>query len=172
MTILSNTLCKTLGAFGLMTAFGIGAAQAAPQIDSHQQLSTHHVVSGDSLSRIAQDNDLSVGVLAAANNLLPTASIQVGSNLNIPSASVNTRTAVAADSASLQGQVQSSRANARAAVNQLNNGAKALKTYTVRSSDTLRSIARSYGMAYADLASANNIAVNGTLHVGQQLVLP
>ncbi|WP_214884477.1 MULTISPECIES: LysM peptidoglycan-binding domain-containing protein [unclassified Exiguobacterium] len=46
------------------------------------------------------------------------------------------------------------------------------KTYTVKSGDTLYSIARTYGVTVSDLAAANNITNVNLISVGQVLIIP
>ena len=45
-------------------------------------------------------------------------------------------------------------------------------TYRVKSGDTLSGIAAQFGIAWEDLAAANNLTSRSTLSVGQELVLP
>ncbi len=46
------------------------------------------------------------------------------------------------------------------------------KTYTVKSGDTLYSIARTYGVTVSALAAANNITNYSLIYVGQVLIIP
>lgn len=120
MKVLTQTLSKTLGTLGVVTAMGFGVAHAAPQIHAY-----------------------------------------------------HTATTVAAKNASIQGKVNSNHANVNAKINQkTNHNTHNSKTYTVRSGDTLRSIAKRYGVSYSDIARASNISTNTVLRVGQILLLP
>jgi len=48
----------------------------------------------------------------------------------------------------------------------------ALKWYTVRKGESLLAVARKFGVARADVAEANNLAVTTRLHAGQELIIP
>ncbi|WP_199507962.1 MULTISPECIES: LysM peptidoglycan-binding domain-containing protein [unclassified Psychrobacter] len=160
-------LTKTLSALGVVTAMCFGAAHAAPQASAYQ------VVSGDSLSSIAKRHNVSVQELAQANNINTRATIHVGNSLKIPQGTQHATTTVAAKNASTQGKKNSSHANVNAKVNQrTNHDTQNSKTYTVRSGDTLHSIAKRNGTSYKDIAEASNISTNATLRVGQKLTLP
>ena len=47
-----------------------------------------------------------------------------------------------------------------------------LKWYTAKSSDTLLSVGRKFGVSRADVAEANNLSVKSRLHPGQALIIP
>jgi LysM repeat protein len=47
-----------------------------------------------------------------------------------------------------------------------------LKWYTAKSSDTLLTVGRKFGVSRADIAEANNLSVKSRLHPGQSLIIP
>ena len=104
---------------------------------------THTVGKGDSLWSIAKKYGVTVSELAAANKLATSATLRLGQTLTVPAK------AAAAPAA----------------------GADAANTYTVKSGDTLGSIARKQGTNTASLRAANNLS-GDSLRVGQKLVIP
>ncbi len=114
---------------------------------------THKVQVGDTLSSIARRYNIDTATLRNTNNLSSN-NIRVGQVLRLNSASGNQTAA--------RGQTQNARnaqtARAREA------------SYTVRSGDTLQSIARRHNMSVNDLKRTNNLR-NDTLRPGQKLRL-
>src|SRR5262245_13789747 len=51
-------------------------------------------------------------------------------------------------------------------------GASSLKTYSVRSGDTLNALAKKFGTSVSAIAKANNIPNPNKLATGQKLVIP
>jgi len=100
---------------------------------------TYIVKSGDSLYSIAKRLDITVTELKQANNLTSN-TLSIGQVLKIPNKSVET----IPDSGI---------------------------TYTVKSGDTLYSIARKYNISVNDLKRANNLTSN-TLSINQELIIP
>ncbi len=103
---------------------------------------THTVVRGETLATIAAAHGTSARTLAEANAIADPNRILVGQRLTIPGAAV----AVAAPRASA--------------------------TYTVRSGDTLGSIAARAGTSIAALVRHNSLANPNLIRVGQALSLP
>lgn len=104
---------------------------------------TYTVRSGDTLYSIALRFNTTVARLASANNISNTNLIRVGQVLIIP------------------GTGRGSTPPPSSPVN-----------YTVRSGDTLYSIARRYNTTVAQLASLNNISNPNLIRVGQVLTIP
>jgi LysM repeat protein len=119
--------------------------------------STYAVKSGDSLWTIAKKNGLAVADLAAANNLKASASLREGQKLVIPA-----KRAAAAAAASKASAPEAPPAKAPA---------DAVK-HTVKSGETLGTIARKYGVKQGDVAVANNITDPQKVRAGMELVIP
>lgn len=125
-----------------------GAPAALPPPPEPEPLVTYDVVRGDSLWTVSKRHGLTVAQLAAANQLAPNATLQVGQKLVIPQ-----KTAPASTPAA---PVETAPAGA---------------TYTVVSGDTLGVIARRHGTTVATLRTLNRLP-NDTLRPGQVLALP
>ncbi|MBC8011060.1 MAG: LysM peptidoglycan-binding domain-containing protein [Burkholderiales bacterium] len=124
------------------TAISPVASTPAPTSSS----ATHTVGKGDNLWAIAKKYGITVGELAAANQLAPSATLRLGQQLSVPS-----------------------RAAAETAAG--SSASEAVNTYAVKSGDTLGAIARKQGTTVAALRAANNLS-GDNLRVGQKLVIP
>ncbi len=124
---------------------------------------TYAVKSGDSLWTIAKKNHLSVGDLAAANNLKSTAPLHEGQKLLIPSKPI------AASAATTASGVGATAKPADVAAPKA--PADSVK-HTVKSGETLGTIARKYGVKQGDIAVANNITDPAKIYAGMDLVIP
>jgi GH25 family lysozyme M1 (1,4-beta-N-acetylmuramidase) len=110
----------------------------------------HTVSAGDTFESVAMKYGLTVRELVSANPQL----LKTGDQLTIPAA-----VAIPAESGSSSGSTTG--------------GAPAQpRTYTVKSGDTLSSIAVRFGTTVAKIASANNITNINIISVGQVLVIP
>ncbi len=128
---------------------------------------TYAVKSGDSLWTIAKKNHLSVGDLAAANNLKTTAPLHEGQKLLIPSKPTPvTAPAVANGTGAAAGATAKPAETATPKA-----GADSVK-HTVKSGETLGTIARKYGVKQGDIAVANNITDPAKIYAGMELVIP
>lgn len=112
------------------------------------------VQSGDTLSSIANRFSTSVNTIAHLNNIQNVNRIYIGQHLLVRQAPQNT----------------SSQVNVPSQSNSTNHS-QATGSYTVKSGDTLSSIATRYGMSYETLARLNNIANPNFIRVGQILRL-
>ncbi len=101
---------------------------------------------GDTLWSIAQSYGVSLGALAARNELGANEPLAIGRKLEIPAAA----TLAATDPAATNLQIM---------------------TYTVKSGDTLSRIARTFSVAVADLLSWNKLRSAHELKPGQRLVM-
>lgn len=127
------------------------AAAAAVEVQAPadvQPVSAYTVVKGDNLWSIAKKNGTTVKELTAANNLKANSSLHLGQKLVIPG---KAPAASAAASTSATG-VQT-------------------LSYTVKSGDTLSSIARHAGSNKAAIRKLNNLK-SDVVRAGQVLVLP
>jgi LysM repeat protein len=105
---------------------------------------TYAVANGDSLWTIAKKHHLSVGELAAANNLRPDSTLKLGQKLIIPGKAMGGAAKTAGDGA---------------------------PTYRVKTGDTLAGIAQRAGTTSAVLKKLNNLK-SDTVRSGQELKLP
>lgn len=101
------------------------------------------VQSGDTLSSIAADNNVSINNLVTLNNIENANLIHIGDVLTIKTANVTTSNTSTIKSG----------------------------TYTVQSGDSLSAIAAKYGISVATLASLNNITDTNLILTGQVLTL-
>lgn len=135
-----------------------GESRAAGSGRSAAPGGTYKVKSGDTLYKIARAHNTSVKSLCAANNLRENSAIKVGQKLNIPGGAGRTQAAAArADK-----PAQASRPTAD----------KAKTTYTVRSGDTLWSIARKHKVNPMALLELNRMNRNSKIKVGQKIKIP
>jgi len=115
----------------------------------------HIVRSGENLFRIALRYDLSIGELAALNNLDTNDTLVVGQKLTLPTIDDDAEfplTAQENENTASTGQVA--------------------QVYVVQNGDTLSSISRATGVSIASIVANNNILNPSSIHVGQRLVIP
>ena len=117
----------------------------------------HTVQPGETLWSIAAANGFSTHALAAANGLSDNSNVVLGSQIKIPSESE-------AATALETGQPLSSSSSS--------SGAPPLGAYTVRSGDTLSSIAARSGVAMQAVANMNGVDPAQPLLIGTVLKLP
>jgi len=112
--------------------------------NTRRSAESHVVRSGETLGGIADRYGISVAGLKNANDIGGGSLIKVGQQLRIPSAR--------------QHIAPSSRSTAQ--------------THTVRSGDTLSTIARRYGVSTAQLKSVNDLSGSSLIRIGQRLRIP
>ena len=111
---------------------------------------TYIVKSGDSLSKIARDQGVSVALLMQANRLNSASIIRPGQSLIIPEQKTpGTVVEVSSTPVPLRGAV----------------------THIVKKGDNLTRIAAIYGVSIKDIMQWNNLADAGRIRVGQSLVV-
>lgn len=128
-------------------------------------MSTLAVKSGDSLWSIAKKNNISVQDLATANNLKTNAVLKPGQKLIVPGKNpspATTATTTAAPAAIADTAAKSADASNKPAT----------LHHTVKSGETLGTIAVKYGVRTRDLAIANNITDPLKLPLGKDLIIP
>ena len=128
-------------------------------------MTTYTVKSGDSLWSIANKNKLSYQDLAVANNLKSNAALQPGQKLIIPGKSP------ASGSVTATGGAVGTAAAPAAAAAAAKPAGPTMK-HTVKSGETLGTIAQKYGVRQRDLAIANNITDPLKLAAGKELTIP
>ena len=111
---------------------------------------TYTVVSGDTLSGLANHFGVSISAIAAANKIDPNVYLVIGQVLTIPAAHP---LAVAA--------------NPTPAI-----ASQPVSTYVVQSGDTLSGIGWRFGTSADALAARNGISTGSYLQVGESLVVP
>ncbi len=144
----------------VITALTATAAFAAyGMADDAEASSTYKVKGGDTLWKISQENGVTVSQLKSWNNLSSDL-ILVNQTLTIggSSASSSSSSSTSSDSSST---VSSSSNSSSASTG---------STYTVKSGDTLSSIARAHGMNYRTLMNNNNISSH-LIYPGQKLTV-
>lgn len=107
--------------------------------------STYKVQANDSLWKVAKKHGIGVDDLAKANNLKPNAALKIGQKLIVPGKPSKAASAT---------------------------GPAGTRTYSVKSGDTLGTIARRQGTTMADIRTLNPGLKADSLRVGQELVLP
>lgn len=120
---------------------------------------TYTVTSGDSLWSISHKKNLTVAELAAANNLGSSAVLHAGQKLLIPGKSPAHTAAPAAAPVAAK-SVAATKAPADSV------------KHTVKTGETLSSIAKNYGVRQGDIAVANNIQDPQKIRAGMELVIP
>jgi len=115
---------------------------------------TYEVKKGDSLSKIAKSEKVSLAELEAANNLTSKSVLKLGQTLTIPTSAspapaAPTSTSTTTEPASTTGG----------------------STYTVKTGDSLSAIAHKTGTSVTALKEANHLTTNN-IHAGQVLTLP
>jgi LysM repeat protein len=110
---------------------------------------TYEVKSGDSLWKIAKNNNTTVAALKQANNLTKD-SLKVGQKLVMP---VKTAAATTVTTAALTTD-------------------PAQPTYIVGANDTILSIAQKHGVKVEDLMRVNKLTTSTRLQAGTKLVIP
>lgn len=115
--------------------------------------SDYKVAAGDTFSTIAKKNHVTVKALMEANpNVAPT-KLQIGQTLKVPAPTLAAPTAT-----------PTAGAGAEASTSEAN-------TYTVKSGDTLSSIAKNHGVSLRALRSANSLTTD-RIKVGDKLKIP
>ncbi|HTQ30437.1 MAG TPA: LysM peptidoglycan-binding domain-containing protein [Opitutaceae bacterium] len=130
---------------GTPAATAIAVSQPATDVTP---AATYAVVKGDSFTKIAAKYHLTATELAKANNLKLSSPLQIGQKLIIP------------------GKAAAPRGEEAAAP-----GADGGATYTVKSGDSLRLIAKRYGTTVTALKLLNRLK-SDTVRVGQVLQVP
>jgi len=114
----------------------------------------HVVKRGETLSEIGQRYGVSVSLLRAANGNVSPTRLQIGQRLIIPM--------------SPAGRSRATRGSAPRATPPVVSGSR---YYTVRSGDSLWTIARRYGVSVADLTRWNGLRERDVIRVGQRLAV-
>lgn len=121
---------------------------------------------GDSLWKVAKMFDVSVNELAAFNNVDPKSSLKVGQSLQIPPAGLAVPKAISTPVSSDKAAKSTTKSNDKPSSSV--SGA----AYTVKSGDSLWTIAKKHHISTKKLAEANGLNDKASLKVGQKLIIP
>lgn len=138
------------------TVLNIGDKVIVPDSSS----STYIAKKGDSFWSISQKYGVSLAALLKANGADESTVLNIGDKVIIPSGSSGGTPSGGTASGGTSSGVTSSGAYIT------------YKTYTVKSGDTLWSIAVSCGIPMSELLSANGLTESSTVRAGQQLTVP
>lgn len=130
------------------------------------QTVTHKVQAGESLYGIARRYNMDVAELSRANNLHGN-NIRPGQVLRVSAASNQQASARHADNRSGNSRTERNN-NSNSRAENSRNSRQHTVSHTVRSGDTLQSIARRYNTSVADIKRSNNLS-GSVLHPGQKL---
>lgn len=122
---------------------------------------TYTVQRGDTLSKIANQYDTSVGALKAANGK-SSDMIRVGETLTVPVGANATSSAPVSSTPAF---------TPTATVTTVTASSGATQTHTVKSGEYPAKIAKQYGMTTSELLAMNSITDPRKLRVGQQLIV-
>ena len=123
---------------------------------------THKVSAGESLTAIARRYNISLHALAKENGLSITDGVLIGQTLKLPSD--------AKAESSTPSRLGNTKNNSTRTPANTNIGIT--ENYTVRSGDSLTMLSNRFGVAIGDLATANGLASNANLRIGQTLKVP
>lgn len=149
----------------VITALTATAAISTYAFAQDAEASSHTVKGGDTLWSIAQKNNVSVAQIKSWNNLSSDL-ILVNQNLKVSGSSSSDSSSSSNTSSSSSSSSTSSSTSPSSSSSNTSTGG----SYTVKSGDTLSSIARANGMNYRTLMSINNISGH-IIHPGQTLKL-
>ncbi|MGJ8672417.1 LysM peptidoglycan-binding domain-containing protein [Rubritalea sp.] len=142
------------------------STQAAPQ-----SVGSYTVRSGDTFSKIAKKNKISLSTLVNANKSVNPNRLSVGQTINLPGAVPKT---AAIESASAKAEVLPAVVPASTAIpvpKPVVAAKTATKTYTVQKGDSLYKIARENGTSVANILEMNQGLNPNRLSIGQNINL-
>ena len=129
-------------------------ANAKVENVSEKKPDTHVVKSGETLSSIARKYDLQLNQLAEFNDLSTTSALKVGQRLKLEGESL--------------GKAKNTKDVPKKAVT----AGKNTEKYTVKSGESLNSIANRVGLSVSELAAMNDLTAKAGLKVGQTILVP
>ncbi|WP_236685298.1 LysM peptidoglycan-binding domain-containing protein [Demequina salsinemoris] len=138
------------------------AASASSGGSSSTTTATHKVVAGDTVWDLARKYGTSVARILSANGLSTSGVITIGQRLTIPGASAAGTSAASGSSTSSASSTTTSTTTTTAAT----------ASHTVKSGETLSSIAVKYGVTVSSIVSANGIKNPALIRIGQTLTIP
>ena len=144
------------------SAYVPSTRMSSATIAKSTEMHTYQVQPGDTLSKIAKQNGVTVAAIKASNNLTND-NIVVGKQLTIPGANTH----LATECTPKANTTSSTQANPIKKT-PIQAGTQ---THIVQSGDTIAVIAKQYGIKSSDLMQLNNIRDPKRLKIGQELVL-
>ena len=132
----------------------VKAETASNKVKRKQLGSSYTVKKGDTISDIAQGNDIAIKELMAANNLSGNHTLRIGQKLILPG----------------KGITVSEKANTRK--NESPQQVRIARVYKVKKGDTISNIAQRSGVSTQTLLKVNDLDKNHTLRIGQQIAIP
>lgn len=158
----------------------VASALVAAPVEDVTPAKTYTVGNGDNLWTLSKKHNVSVGDLAAANNLKVTSVLHPGQKLIIPGKSPAPKSAAApakAEPAVTSPPVASAATSTTAVAPVAAPASKPAAAtgatkHLVKSGEALSVIARQYGVRQADLMQANNITDPKKIRAGMELVIP
>lgn len=155
-----------LNQFAVNTSLLVGQTIKIPESAATPE--SYVVRSGDSLGAIANQFDIPLSRLAALNGLTTQSNVRVGQRLKLQGEVAANNASDRRDSAGAERneeakQTSTSRSKA---------SSKNTEKYTVKSGESLTSIAGRLGMSVQELASLNNLNARSGLRVGQTIQIP
>ncbi|WP_130803070.1 lytic transglycosylase [Acinetobacter ihumii] len=133
-----------------------GEAEASSKVEQQASSDVHTVKSGETLASVASRYHLQVNYLAALNGLTRSSNIRVGQKLKLTGDVPKAETAK--DESPKVAPKNKSSANT--------------ETYTVKSGESLNSIASRLGISSKELADLNKLNARASLQRGQSLQVP
>lgn len=139
-----------------------GTTTSQPSATTTTNTSTYTVKSGDTLNAISAKTGVSVAAIASANGIKNVNWISVGQVLKLSTTSSNSNPSTTTTNNS---------GNSNSGSSTSNSTTTATQTYTIKSGDTLNSIASKTGTSLATIAYLNGIKNANLIYVGQVLKL-
>ncbi len=128
--------------------------KSSKQVTNVKNVRNYRVQTGDSLTRLAQRYNISLGDLAKMNNISPLEELYAGTIIRVPQT---------------QGQ---SRGSDVSSAKKRNKARSMGGKYEVRAGDGLIKLAKKFGISVDELARMNNISADSNLFLGQTLRIP
>ncbi len=147
-----------------------GPTQVASLFSPISKNRVHQVKSGDNLTRIAGQYNVTVADLEEANGIKNANELRVGQTLTIPVAKPATKATPIVAPDPRKAAFLAAAANATPEVTATSKGGS--KTYTVVKGDTATSIAQRFGTTPTALLKLNKIDDPKKMQLGQTLILP
>ena len=160
--LVSHTLTLTSDSFRKVSKSGKGVS------GSGATNGWYRVRQGDTLEKIARRNGTTVKRLCQLNGISQNKTLRVGERLKV---SGSASSAKSSSSTTQKSTASSSSTAQKSSGNSGTTQSSGATTYTVRSGDTLYSIARRNGTTVKKLCQLNGISENSKLRVGQKLKL-
>ena len=118
------------------------------------------VQSGDTLAGLAKKYNVVIADLAATNHLSTQAQLKRGQVIKVPVSAKPEK----ADVKKPEAKKQTTKENKK--------DSDKTTTYTVKSGDSLTSVAKHHGISVAELVKLNKLDSNAALKSGQKLIVP